>query len=249
MFCKHLLGVQKHTTTDGVLLELGMVPLSLCAKKAAVKNWERIRMGKSNLIVIASVNNAEKEELEWITRIKNCLSENGFGYTHIDNNPLGAHKKLYTRLVDICQQTALSNIANPGSKLRTYCLIKNGIGIEKYLTNIRNTNYRISLSKFRLSNHQLMIETGRHNKIPKTERYCPLCPTPVIEDEVHFLINCSSFNTLRKDIFNDNEMLKINYPHHSDVEKFILLMKNPSWRLAKFVCKAMEHRNSLLATH
>ena len=95
-------------------------------------------MGKSNLIVIASVNNAEKEELEWITRIKNSLSENGFGYTHLETNPLCAHKKLYTRLVDICQQTALSNIANPGSKLRTYCLIKNGTGVEKYITNIRN---------------------------------------------------------------------------------------------------------------
>ena len=123
------LGVQKDTTPDGVLLDLRRVPLSLCANKAAVKNSEFIQMGKSNLIVIVSVNNVEKEELEWITPIKNNLSENGFRYTHIENNPLVAHKKLYTRLVDICQQTALINTSKPGSKLKTYCLIKNGIGV------------------------------------------------------------------------------------------------------------------------
>ena len=37
MFCKHLLGVHKSTTNDGVLLELGMLPLVFDAQKAAVK--------------------------------------------------------------------------------------------------------------------------------------------------------------------------------------------------------------------
>ena len=80
---------------------------------------------------------------------------------HIENNPHGAHTKPKTRLVDSCQQTALINTAKPGSKLKTYCLIKIGIGVEKYMTNIRKINYLISLSKFRLLNHQLIIETKR----------------------------------------------------------------------------------------
>ena len=37
MFCRHLLGVHK-STTAGVLLELGRIPLHVFAK-----NWERIR--------------------------------------------------------------------------------------------------------------------------------------------------------------------------------------------------------------
>ena len=42
-FCKQLLGVQKQTTTIGVLLELGQVPLGIYAKKMAIKDWSRIR--------------------------------------------------------------------------------------------------------------------------------------------------------------------------------------------------------------
>ena len=221
MFCKHLLGVQKHTTTDGVLLELGRVPLQLNAKKAAVKNWERLRTGKANTIVLASANNAEKEGLEWISRIKFCLSENGLGYTHILNNPINAHKKLSKRQVDIFNQTALNHITTPDSKLRTYSLIKNKPGAEIYLTHIKNIRYRVALSKFRLSNHELMIEIGRHKKIIKTERFCPLCPNSVIEDETHFLINCQSLNTLRKETFSELEMSKVNCPHLSSTVKFI----------------------------
>ena len=48
------------------------------------------------------------------------------------------------------------------------------------------------MSKFRLSNHRLMIEKGRHNN-----RKCPFCLTH-IEDETHFLINCPIYSSIRK---------------------------------------------------
>ena len=247
MFCKHLLGVQKHTTTDGVLLELGRVPLSLYANKAAIKNWERIRMGKTNSLLLASANNAENESLVWIEKIKLCLSENGMGYTHIENDIINAHKKVFTRQVDIFNQTSLSNIANPGSKLRTYSLMKNNLGIENYLTRTMNTKHRSALSKFRLSNHELMIEVGRHKGVPKEERFCPLCPNPAVEDEIHFLINCQSFNTLRKDIFGNNVMEILGTPFYTNNEKFTLIMEHPSIALAKFIFKAMEFRKNLIS--
>jgi len=41
--CKQLLGVQKQTTSIGVLLELGRIPLHIDAIKLSIKNWERIR--------------------------------------------------------------------------------------------------------------------------------------------------------------------------------------------------------------
>ena len=40
-----------------------------------------------------------------------------------------------------------------------------------------------------------MIQTGRHQKVPKTERFCPFC-YGMIEDEIHFLINCKQYDTL-----------------------------------------------------
>ena len=56
MACKQILGVQKQTTNVGVLLELGRIPLQNFAIKAAIKNWERIKSGKINPILLSSHN-------------------------------------------------------------------------------------------------------------------------------------------------------------------------------------------------
>ena len=64
MFCKHLLGVHNSTTTDGVPLELGRIPLHVFAKKAAIKNWERIRSCKCNSLLSGSYNSAVNGSLD-----------------------------------------------------------------------------------------------------------------------------------------------------------------------------------------
>ena len=57
-FCRQVLGVQKYTTNYGVLLELGRVPLVLEARKLSLKNWDRIRKKKGNVLVTKSYKNA-----------------------------------------------------------------------------------------------------------------------------------------------------------------------------------------------
>ena len=53
-FLKQLLGVQTQTATVGILLETGNVPLTLHAKKACIKNWDRITIknNSNNLVRI-----------------------------------------------------------------------------------------------------------------------------------------------------------------------------------------------------
>ena len=70
MVCKQILGVQKQTTNIGVLLELGRLPIKTFAIKSAIKNWERIRMGKINEILKSSHATALINDLPWITHIK-----------------------------------------------------------------------------------------------------------------------------------------------------------------------------------
>ena len=59
---------------------------------------------------------------------------------------------------------------------------------EDYLRQVTNILHRITLTKLRLSNHKLAIETGRYvrpyNK-PK-ERICSICKKKDVEDEIHF---------------------------------------------------------------
>ena len=61
---------------------------------------------------------------------------------------------------------------------------------EHYLTHVTIPKHRISLTKLRVSSHQLAIETGRYNKpasLPVEKRLCIHCGK--IEDEEHFRIH------------------------------------------------------------
>ena len=76
-------------------------------------------------------------------------------------------------------------------KADTYREFKNRVRLESYLSDIKNRKYRVTFTKFRLSDYGLMIEKGRHKrpKIPREQRFCPFYPANV-EDENHSLMQC-----------------------------------------------------------
>ena len=73
-----------------------------------------------------------------------------------------------------------------------------------YINEIRNFNYRRSITRFRISAHRLKIETGRYIKLDRSERLCTKCSTGAIEDEQHFLMECSKFNAFRNSFFSNH---------------------------------------------
>ena len=159
----------KTTTTNGVILELGRVPLCLFAQRVDVKNWERIKNGRANHLLSLSFKDTQTYSLDWINKINKCLSEIGMYHLFLNSNvpnELPTHNEVFKRLLDICHQNQISSISCETCKLRTYSLIKSNIGYENYLSNVRNVKSRETFTKFRLSNHDLMIEVGRYKKIP-----------------------------------------------------------------------------------
>ena len=85
-------------------------------------------------------------------------------------------------MIDQFNSDALSSIRNPENKLRTYGLFKLEVGRELYLSEIKNKKMRTQLTKLRISDHNLMIEKGRHKGVHKDLRFCPFCQGTV-EDE------------------------------------------------------------------
>ena len=67
-----------------------------------------------------------------------------------------------------------------------------------YIRSPINTRHRIALTKLRLSNHKLVIETGRYSRPFKkpAERICPICKIEM-EDEYHFLNICPAYQEKR----------------------------------------------------
>ena len=93
-----------------------------------------------------------------------------------EDKPCFVNKRIFQTLSDAFHQNALECIRDEGSKLRTYATFKNNIAFEKYLSEIKYPKIRIQISKFRLSNHKLMIETGRHKKTTKGIAHLPSLP-------------------------------------------------------------------------
>ena len=90
-----------------------------------------------------------------------CLNRIGIGVGNI--NEL-VDKIALQRMIDIFYQEAFADISRENSKLRTYAKLKQNRGLENYLKNV-NVEERTPLTKIRLSNHDLMIEKGRHQEL------------------------------------------------------------------------------------
>ena len=252
MICKQILGVQTQTTNIGVLLELGRIPLEILAKKLAVKNWERIRKQHANDLLLASYNDALVEDLPWISSIKTILESKGmlnFFINSYETKPSFINKKLLQILSDEFHQNAFESIRSEHSKLRTYACFKTKIGFETYLAKIKNPTIRIEMSKFRLSNHNLMIEIGRHKHTPRELRFCPFCCN-LVETELHFLLVCPTYTALRIKMLEPIILLRPSFVFYTNEEKFQFLLSNVAdFGICKHISKFFELRTFLNSHH
>ena len=244
MMCKQVLGVQKQTTNIGVLLELGRIPLSVWALKFSVKNWERIRLGHGNKILLDGYNDSE---ISWDARIKTVLESNGMMNFYV-NEPVRefpfVYKRLFQQLVDNFNETSLERIKEDSSKLRTYGLVKTEIGMEDYLKWVKNVNIRSHVTKLRLSNHRLAIETGRHNDVSRDERFCTFCPRH-IEDEFHFLFECTALRHLRGSLIDPVIEGISGFQYFSKEIKLKTLLSDIDFATCKYIADGMVLRNFL----
>ena len=243
-FCKELLGVQRQTTNIGVLLELGRIPIMLSGAKNCIKNWSRIHIvGNANELVLLAKQMSINFSLKWTEEVKNYLNTSGIGSE--SRNPT-MFNDVFKRMMGVFYQCAFVKINSDESKLRTFGKLKTSIGISKYLNKVRHLDSRIALTKLRLSNHDLMIEKGRHLKIDKSERFCPFCPKHV-ETEIHFMLECRTFHTLRRSLLSEIENTITLFDQRPD-QNFVTLLNNENiaTQVGDYIHKTLSCRRFLL---
>ena len=96
------------------------------------------------------------------------------------------------------------------------------------------------ITKFRISAHDLEIERGRYRGLKADRRTCNLCQS-VVEDEVHFLMECPNFKPVRKPILESISSKYVNFQKLDTQQKFIWIMSSED----HFI---YEHLYSLLST-
>ena len=85
-----------------------------------------------------------------------------------------------------------------------------------------------NIARFKLSSHNLKIETGRHEtpKIPLEERKCNKCDSNDIEDELHCLFICNNNAAPRNQLILKATNLIPNFHNLDKTRQFKALMSN-----------------------
>ena len=107
------------------------------------------------------------------------------------------------------------------------------------------------LSKFRMGNHNLKIETGRHSYpiIPENLRTCDHCETGNIENETHFLFWCKLHNQIRNTLYNNIESRYQNFRKMNTMDTVLFLFNNVDpfacEKVAYFIYESFRIRNAM----
>lgn len=103
------------------------------------------------------------------------------------------------------------------------------------------------LARLRCSAHELKVETGRHNGIPREQRICTLCSNNQVEDEFHLVLQCPIYADLRHR-FIPKRYIK----RHACPNDFYALMQSHNesviTRLTHYLIEAIQRRNETLAS-
>ena len=223
--------------------------MNIQRKFIMIKYW--LKLLKSNrslpsaiyqLLLTDTNNELTYNGKNWAYQIKHILDECGLSYLwEVQDPDLIDFKVIKNRILDIYKQTWYTSINN-SKRLEYYSMYKHEFKQDIYLNKIQTNKFRIALSRFRLSSHDLAIEKGRHTNIPRENRKCTKCTMNCIESEYHFLLVCPVYRELRIKYF------KPYYCHWPTLHKFESLMSIESPQslnnVSKFIYHAMKLRKN-----
>ena len=245
-FLKMLLGVQTHTKTLHVLAEFGRFPLQLTWQALAGKCLERLEnMDASRILKQAFVADCSlPTRLSWRALFHGKLDSHrilSLSSAAPQQNAFSLASAQSQHIQQLSQQTS--------SKAVVYTSIKVGYECETYIQQTSNKHLRRIIAQFRTGSHWLNIETGRHRKLDRKDRTCPMCTHRIInpglppeqfdafdsdddssdpiEDEHHAIFDCSGYADAREhfcDLFQSHITTVghfLNQPQCNRLAKFL----------------------------
>ncbi len=256
-FCKYLLGVSRTCTNEAVRAELGRYPIGSTITRNMCNYWLRLKqLDDTRLAKIAFEADkciSDTGKKCWVATLKSV-----FKNLNLQNNDSLTDELVQKRIEDLHDKKFKEYLFDDDrehgqkNKLRTFRKFKSCFSLEHYLLCIQNKAHRQALSKLRTSNHHLMIESGRYKQVSAELRFCPFCPSK-IEDEPHFICECSHYGKLRDSLFEKVTLITVNFPEFSSEEKFLYLMstKNDTilTELAKYVFICFCERKKALGSN
>ena len=199
-FIKWSLSVHSKASNIGCWGESGRHPLFFEACKLAIDFYSRLESTENELLS-AAFHEQIMLGLPWYTNISNILTKYNFPHSSSSKSKLSTQisHNMREEFVDTWKSAKASS-----PKLEFYNQIKHEFEPETYLGVVKFPDARKSLTRFRISCHNLYIERGRYETplVPREHRWCTFCffskGLKPIEDEIHVLTDCLLYSSVRE---------------------------------------------------
>lgn len=91
---------------------------------------------------------------------------------------------------------------------------------------MRDVALRRTLTMYRLSEHSLAIEMGRRRQtwLPREDRLCSHCTLGVMETELHFLTECTKYQTIRDHYYTKIIKIFPQFNAYNPTQKLIYIL-------------------------
>ncbi len=144
------------------------------------------------------------------------------------------------------QKLEISDLIMQKPKLRFYKHFKETMSQENYVSFNLTPNERSILAQLRMGILPLSIETGRFINQPLEQRLCKLCNEEKIEDEWHFIFECSCYNDKRIDFFSEITNIRPDFIYLDESSQMKFLFENVHRKFAKFINCCFKARKTKL---
>lgn len=262
---RRILGVLEKTANDVVRGEMGWWTLKSRRDLRRLKFWGRIvRMDEGRLV--KQVYNHFKASTvlkrnSWSFYTKRLLMDLNLGHLWVSEEvgDLDSWNIFITQVFKDREVKQWKERMERKPKLRLYRSFKSRLAREEYLDTDLPFVTRKQITQLRSGTNKLRIESGRWNKEALENRICKLCSMGVLEDEVHFLLECHLYERQRLlmlETINHSTPFVITKMSDDKVWMVDFLLghgpKNPNFRLVvyravgQFIDSAMRLRRNLM---
>ena len=221
--CKSILRTQRKTTNNACRAELGRYPLIIKVKKRALKFYNHLKESNPDTLHNIALNHREKLQGCPLSKLVQEL------YTQTqaqqpDGKPI--RPNLIIRKQKENYMTYWKETTQNQSKMECYLTLKREYTFAEYLSTVNDPKLRKTLTRYRLSEHSLAIEKGRHRQtpLPREDRLCTHCTQNVVETELHFLTTCPLYQDIRDSYFPQITYTQREFENLTNDEKLPYLL-------------------------
>ena len=231
---RYYLGVHRFAPVAGLVGDMGFIPHEVGRTVASLRLWNRLVKLDDNRITKKVFNYDYQQQGSFSHFIEVVCSKLDMEQAYLEKGVLDLKSCKEKLLLDVNEKWATQVDSKP--KLRLYKVIKTSPRVENYCKWLLPRFQRSLLCQLRVGILPLQVELGRFTNTPLEERTCKICDQDVVENELHFVFDCSYYNVERNLFLR---CLSNTHQNHlitmSKEEKLKFLFEHYLLQLAKYI--------------